>query len=101
MSQRNRTLQEATTTLSPSQVLAEAKSFFSRQVGIYAAFPEQESPTHITMRGQGGEEIVIGAFPDSGGTKVSGSTYLFDPQVARFLATLPPLPLRVADAAGA
>jgi hypothetical protein len=100
MSQRNRTLQEATTTLSPSQVLAEAKSFFSRQIGIYSAFPEQESATHLTMRGQGGEEIVIGAFPDAGGTKVSGSTYLFDPQVARFLATLPPLPLGASEAAG-
>ena len=100
MSQRNRTLQEATTTLSPSQVLAEAKRFLSQQVGIYSAFPEQESATHLTMRGQGGEEIVIGAFPDAGGTKVSGSTYLFDPQVARFLATLPPLPLGVVAAAG-
>ena len=99
MAQRNRTLQQATTTLTPRQVLDEAKDFFSRQIGIYASYPEQESANHLTLRGQGGEEIVIGAFADSGVTKVNGSTYLFDPQVARFLATLPPLPLEVSEAA--
>ena len=93
MSQRSRTLQETTTTLDPAATLLAAKRFFSRQNGIYAAFPEQESASHVTLRGQGGEEIVIGAFPDNGRTKVSGSTYLFDQQVARFFATLPPTPL--------
>ena len=44
------------------------------------------------LRGQGGEEVLIGATPatDGGGTRVTGSTYLFDAQVARFFATLPP-----------
>jgi NADH:ubiquinone oxidoreductase subunit 6 (subunit J) len=42
--------------------------------------------------------VVIAAFADAGGTKVTGSTYLFDQQVARFLATLAPLPLEVLDA---
>lgn len=93
MSQRSRTLQETTTTLDPAQTLAAAKQFFARQNGVYSAFPEQEGPTYVTLRGQGGEEIVIGAFPDKGGTRVSGSTYLFDQQVARFFATLPPAPL--------
>jgi hypothetical protein len=93
MAQRNRTLQETITTLPPGDVLEEAKKFFPRQLGIYAAFPEQESATHLTFRGQGGEEVVIGAYRTDAGTRVSGSTYLFDPQVARFLATLPPLPL--------
>jgi hypothetical protein len=100
MAQRNRTLQETTTTLTPSEVLAEAKTFFPRQLGIYAAFPEQESATHLTFRGQGGEEIVIGVLPASGGTRVSGSTYLFDPQVARFLASLPPVTLEVVATGG-
>ena len=98
MSQRDRTLQETTTALTPAEALAAAKSFFSRQNGVYAAFPEQESVRHVTLRGQGGEEIVIAAFADAGGTKVTGSTYLFDQQVARFLATLAPLPLEVLDA---
>ena len=98
MSQRDRTLQEATTALSPAAVLAAAKSFFSRQNGVYAAFPEQESASHLTLRGQGGEEVVIAAFSDAGGTQVIGSSYLFDQQVARFLATLAPLPLEVLDA---
>ena len=94
MSQRSRTLQETTTTLDPAQTLAAAKEFFARQNGVYAAFPEQEGPTHVTLRGQGGEEIVIGAFSNKGGgTSVSGSTYLFDQQVARFFATLPPAPV--------
>ena len=100
MSRRERTLQETTTTLTPAQVLAAAKGFFSRQNGIYAAFPEQESSTHVTLRGQGGEEVAVAAFPAQGGTKVVGSTYLFDQQVARFLATLTPVPLAVATASG-
>jgi hypothetical protein len=97
---RNRTLQETTTGHSQSEVLQAAKDFFSRQTGVYAAFPEQESQSHLTLRGQGGEEIVIAAIPASGGTRVTGSTYLFDQQVARFLATLAPVPLAIATEAG-
>jgi hypothetical protein len=97
---RNRTLQETTTAHSPSEVLQAAKDFFSRQIGVYAAFPEQESKTHLTLRGQGGEEIAIAAIPASGGTRVTGSTYLFDQQVARFLATLAPVPLAIATEGG-
>jgi hypothetical protein len=93
MAQTNRTLQEAVTTLKPAQALLAAKRFFARQNGIYAAFPEQESATHLSLRGQGGEEVVIGAFETAGRTTVTGSTYLFDQQVARFLASLPPAPL--------
>ena len=93
MSQRQRTLQETTTVHSPAEVLKAAKDFFARQTGIYAAFPEQESKAHVSLRGQGGEEVVIAAVPGAGETKVTGSTYLFDQQVARFLATLAPVPL--------
>lgn len=89
-SQRDRTLQETTTSISPSEVLGEAKSFFSRQSGVYAAFVEQESAAHLTLRGQGGEEVVIGTTPGEGGTRVTASSYLFDQQIARFLSTLPP-----------
>jgi len=88
-SQRARTLQEATTTLSPPQVVAAAKTFFGKRSGIYAAFLEKEGPGYATFRGQGGEEIVVGTSPADGGTRVSASTYLFDQQVARFLSSLP------------
>ncbi len=100
MSEPNRTLQETTTSHSPAEVLSSAKDFFARQTGIYAAFPEQESKAHVTLRGQGGEEVVIAAVPGSGETKVTGSTYLFGQQVARFLATLAPVPLAVATDGG-
>jgi hypothetical protein len=100
MSQRNRTLQETTTSLSAADVLTAAKDFFTRQTGVYAAFPEQESKSHISLRGQGGEEIVIAAVPGAAGTQVTGSTYLFDQQVARFFATLAPVPLAVSTEGG-
>jgi len=83
------TLQEQLTTLSPADVLREAKAFFARHIGIYAAFLEREGPNHATFRGQGGEELIIGTAAAPNGTRVTGSTYLFDAQVARFFATLP------------
>lgn len=88
--QRDRSVQEYFTSLPPAAVLDAAKSFFSRRNSIYSAFLEQESDRHITLRGQGGEEIVIAAVEASGGTHATGSTYLFDQQIARFFATLPP-----------
>jgi hypothetical protein len=91
-SQRGRTVQEASTALTSAQVLSEARTFFGRQSGVYSAFVEQEGPTHITLRGQGGEEIVIGTAPDKGTTRVTASSYLFDQQIARFLSTLTPPP---------
>ena len=85
-------MQETVTTMAPEEVLSAAKNFFARRVNIYAAFLDMEGPTFVSLRGQGGEEIVIGAQPAEGGTRVTGSTYLFDQQVARFFATLPPFP---------
>ena len=89
-------MQETMTTLSPAEVLSEAKRFFARQVNIYAAFLDMEGPTFVSLRGQGGEEVIIGARVTDGGTEVTGSTYMFDQQVARFFATLPPFPGAVA-----
>ena len=90
MTASQRTLQEATTSLSPGDVLARAKDFFSNRNPLYATFLEQEGPGHATFRGQGGEEVVIAATAKDGATLVTGSTYLFDMQIARFFATLPP-----------
>jgi len=83
------TLQEARTSLSPHEVLERAKNFFTNRNPLYAAFLEKEGPGYATFRGQGGEEIVIAAMPKDGATLVTGSTYLFDMQIARFFATLP------------
>ena len=90
--QQARTLQDMRTSLPPAEVLAAAKTFFARRNSIYAAFLEKEGPTYVNLRGQGGEEIVIAAMPapDGRGTLVTGSSYLFDAQIARFFATLPP-----------
>ena len=85
----DRTLQERLTTLAPQDVLAQAKRFFPLRNTLYAAFLEKEGPAFVTFRGQGGEEIVIAATSKDGATLVTGSTYLFDMQVARFLDTLP------------
>ena len=97
--QSGRTLQETTTTLSSADVIGEAKVFFARRSGIYSAFPEKESAVHLTLRGQGGEEIVIGtASAPDGFTRVTASSYLFDQQIARCLDSLPsPVPTAIAS----
>lgn len=87
--QRGKTLQSAYTSLSPADVLAAAKEFFGPHNAVYAAFVEREGPNHLVMRGQGGEEIILAAHAEGGRTMVSGSSYLFDQQVARFLTSLP------------
>ncbi len=77
--------------MSAADVLAHARDFFARRSGIYAAFLEKQGPNWMSLRGQGGEEIVIAATEEPGGTSVSASSYMFDAQVAQFLATLPPV----------
>lgn len=89
--QIDRTVQTTRTTLPAAEVLAAAKRFFARRNTIYAAFIEKEGPTYVALRGQGGEELIVGVAAVDGGTQVTGSTYLFDQQLARFLGTLPEL----------
>jgi len=88
-----RTVQECTTNLSGDEVLKSAKTFFATRPSIYSAFIDKEGPGFCSFRGQGGEEIVIAASasPDGNGTRVTGSSYLFDMQIARFFATLTPV----------
>ncbi|HET9011044.1 MAG TPA: hypothetical protein VFN38_04480 [Gemmatimonadaceae bacterium] len=95
MTQSQRTLQEYRSTLPPAEVLAQAKKFFTRRSSLYATFLDKEGPGYATFRGQGGEEIVIAASAAEGATLVTGSTYLFDMQVARFFSTLPPFSVEV------
>ena len=92
---------EVVTAADGAEVLRRAKTFFAERIPMYAAFPEKEGPTWLTLRGQGGEEVVIGTAPAEGGTRVTGSTYLYDQQVARFLALLPAEASIVGSDAGA
>ena len=74
-------------------MLDRAKLFFANRPSLYPAYIDEEGPGFCTFRGQGGEEIVIGVAPSpNGGTRVTGSSYLFDMQVSRFFATLNPAP---------
>ena len=88
--QSSRTLQHQRTILSAADVLASARDFFARRSGIYAAFLEKQGPNWMSLRGQGGEEIIVAATEESGSTSVTASSYMFDAQVAQFLASLPP-----------
>ncbi|MBU6365382.1 MAG: hypothetical protein KJT01_04170 [Gemmatimonadetes bacterium] len=90
--QSSRQLQERVTALPVPEVLAAAEAFFARRGGVYTAFVERRGPGHVALRGQGNEEVVIGARSTEAGTVVTGSTYFFDQQVARFLDGLPPAP---------
>ena len=87
-----RTLQEISTTLTGDEVLSRAKSFFSNRPSLYSTFLDKEGPGFASFRGQGGEELIVAVTPAEGGkgTRVTGSSYLFDMQVARFFTTIAP-----------
>ena len=72
-------------------MLARAQQFFAERVPHAAAFVEKSGPTFVTLRGQGGEEVVISAWDDKekGVTRVRASTLFFDQALDRFLSTLP------------
>jgi len=83
---------ETRTTLQPAAVLERASRFFAERVPHQAAYPERQGPGFLTLRGQGGEEIALAAWPADGATRVRASTLLFDQPVMRFLSTLPRAP---------
>jgi hypothetical protein len=80
-----------TVSLPPAEVLARAQGFFAERVPNSAAFLEKSGPNFMTLRGQGGEEIVISAWEDKeqGVTRVRASTLFFDQALDRFFSTLP------------
>ena len=82
-------MQEFRTTLPVAEVLSRAKKFFTTRNSLYAVFIEQEGVSHQTYRGQGGEEIALAATVVGDATLVTGSSYIFDMQIARFFTTLP------------
>ena len=80
-----------TVSLPPAEVLQRAEQFFAERVPNAAAFVEKRGPGFLTLRGQGGEEIVLSAWTDpaGGATRVRASTLFFDQALDRFLSTLP------------
>lgn len=80
-----------TVTLPPAEVLARAQQFFADRVPNAAAFVEKQGPNFLTLRGQGGEEVVFSAWEDKdkGVTRVRASTLFFDQALDRFFSTLP------------
>jgi hypothetical protein len=80
-----------TVSLPPADVLARAQQFFAERVPNSAAFVEQSGPNFVTLRGQGGEEVVVSAWEDKekSVTRVRASTLFFDQALDRFLSTLP------------
>lgn len=82
---------ETTTAMAGDEVIRRAKKFFRERVPNNAAFPENEGPTWLTLRGQGGEEIALSVAPAPGGTKVRASTLFFDQGIGRFFSTLTPV----------
>lgn len=79
---------EATTTMAPDRVLAEARRFFAEDVPASAAFPERQGPGFLTLRGAGGEEVALAAWTTGEGTRVRASTLFFDQSVMQFLSRL-------------
>src|SRR4051812_40794265 len=80
---------EVNTTMDGREVLQRAKRFFAERVPLNAAYPEREGPSYLTLRGQGGEEIVFAVWETPAGTRIRASTLFFDQVVDRFLSTLP------------
>lgn len=80
-----------TVSLPPAEILTRAEQFFAERVPHAAAFVEKRGPGFLTLRGQGGEEIVVSAWTDAaaGITRVRASTLFFDQPLDRFLSTLP------------
>lgn len=78
-----------TVSLPPVEVLTRAQQFFAERVPHAAAFLEKSGPTFVTLRGQGGEEVVVSAWEDKGVTRIRASTLFFDQALDRFLSTLP------------
>ncbi len=80
---------ETLTSLAGSDVLKRAKQFFQERVPNSAAFPEKEGPAWLSLRGQGGEEVVLSVTTAGSGTRVRASTLFFDQAIGRFFSTLP------------
>lgn len=82
---------ECVTSMDGAEVLRRAKGFFVERIPQQAAFPEEEGPGYLTLRGQGGEEVALAVAAVPEGTRVRASTLFYDQAITRFLSTLPSL----------
>ncbi len=87
---------ECVTSMEGAEVLRRAKRFFTERIPQQAAFPEEEGPGYLTLRGQGGEEAVFSVTGSPEGTRVRASTLFYDQAVTRFLSTLPSASMEIA-----
>lgn len=81
---------EMTTSLSPREVLEEAKRFFMSDLSVYSAWLEQESDNHCTFS-TFRSRIAIAAFADpqeEAPTRVRISTLRVEEAVGKFLTYL-------------
>lgn len=83
------TILETTTDLQPNEVLQAARRFFALAGSSYAASFEQMGDGYLRLHLEVGE-IVIGAFPQDGATRVRGCASRGVPLLSRFLTTLGP-----------
>ena len=86
------TMLETTTELAADEVLARAKSFFAtRPVAVLHLHRQGRPRLRVVSRtGRRGDRDRRERGPQGRGTRVTGSSYLFDMQVARFFVTLEP-----------
>ena len=83
------TIHEATTHLAAAEVVERARTFFAGIRSPNAAAEEARGTMHLRFHLDMGE-IVIGAIPVEGGTRVRGSGSRGAALISRFLTTLPP-----------
>ncbi|HEX2095416.1 MAG TPA: hypothetical protein VHG28_23675 [Longimicrobiaceae bacterium] len=82
-------IQEVVTELSPEEVIAQARPFFSMLFSPYAGFEEDASDSHIRFSTEAGD-LTIGVGRRGERTVVRGSSSRMHHEVSQFLATLAP-----------
>jgi hypothetical protein len=82
-------IQEVLTELQAEEVIARARDFFSLRLTPYAAFTEDEGPTHVKFATEAGD-VTIGVGEQDGRRLVRGSTSRLHHELSQFLATLAP-----------
>lgn len=87
---------QCVTSMDGAEVLRRAKRFFSERIPQQAAFPEEEGPGYLTLRGQGGEEAAFAVSSAPEGTRVRASSLFYDQAIDRFFSTLPALSMEIA-----
>ena len=82
-------IQEVLTELPAEEVIQRARDWFTLRLTPYAAFTEDEGPTHIKLTTEAGE-VTIGAGKQGDRTLVRGSTSRLHHELSQFLSTLAP-----------